>query len=74
MTSVAGVATPGLAVSMVATFDRRSNGGVLINVVTGGDQEQFEADGVFTEHVQRSEISDEFLRVWRGALSGEGAT
>jgi alkanesulfonate monooxygenase len=67
-----GLSTPGLAVRMAATFDRLSNGRLLINVVTGGDQQELEADGVFADHAQRYEISDEFLRVWRGAMSGEG--
>jgi alkanesulfonate monooxygenase len=67
-----GLSTPGLAVRMAATFDRLSNGRLLINVVTGGDQQELEADGVFADHAQRYEISDEFLRVWRGALNGEG--
>ena len=67
-----GLSTPGLAVRMAATFDRLSEGRLLINVVTGGDQQELEADGLFADHAQRYEISEEFLRVWRGALSGEG--
>ncbi|XLZ71053.1 FMNH2-dependent alkanesulfonate monooxygenase [Massilia sp. SR12] len=67
-----GLSTPGLALRMAATFDRLSNGRLLVNVVTGGDQQELEADGVFADHAQRYEISDEFLRVWRAALAGEG--
>ena len=67
-----GLSTPGLAVRMASTFDRLSNGRLLINVVTGGDQGELEADGLFADHATRYEISDEFLRVWRGALAGEG--
>jgi alkanesulfonate monooxygenase len=67
-----GLSTPGLAVRMASTFDRLSNGRLLVNVVTGGDQQELEADGVFADHTQRYEISDEFLRVWRAALAGEG--
>ncbi len=67
-----GLSTPGLAVRMVSTFDRLSNGRLLVNVVTGGDQQELEADGVFADHAQRYEISSEFLRVWRAALAGEG--
>src|ERR1700736_4600354 len=40
-----GLSTPGLAVRMAATFDRLSNGRLLINVVTGGDQAEMLADG-----------------------------
>lgn len=67
-----GLSSPGLAVRMASTFDRLSNGRLLINVVTGGDQGELEADGVFAEHTERYEISDEFLRVWRAAMAGEG--
>ncbi len=67
-----GLSSPGLAVRMASTFDRLSNGRLLVNVVTGGDQQELEADGVFADHAQRYEISDEFLRVWRAALAGEG--
>ena len=44
-----GLSTPGLAVRMAATFDRLSNGRLLINVVTGGDQAEMLADGVDAE-------------------------
>jgi alkanesulfonate monooxygenase len=67
-----GLSSPGLAVRMASTFDRLSNGRLLINVVTGGDQGELEADGLFADHAQRYEISDEFIRIWRAALAGEG--
>ncbi|MFL6631864.1 MAG: FMNH2-dependent alkanesulfonate monooxygenase [Massilia sp.] len=67
-----GLSTPGLSVRMASTFDRLSNGRLLINVVTGGDQAELEADGVFADHETRYEISDEFIRIWRAALAGEG--
>ncbi|WBS00891.1 FMNH2-dependent alkanesulfonate monooxygenase [Pseudoduganella sp. SL102] len=67
-----GLSTPGLAVRMAATFDRLSNGRLLINVVTGGDPTELAADGLTANHAERYEISDEFIRIWRGALSGEG--
>jgi len=67
-----GLSSPGLAVRMAATFDRLSKGRLLINIVTGGDQGELEADGVFADHEKRYEITDEFLRVWRASLSGEG--
>ena len=67
-----GLSSPGLAVRMASTFDRLSNGRLLINVVTGGDQAELEADGVFADHTARYEISDEFLRVWRATMAGEG--
>ncbi len=67
-----GLSSPGLSLRMASTFDRLSNGRLLVNVVTGGDQGELEADGVFADHTERYEITDEFLRVWRAALSGEG--
>ena len=67
-----GLSTPGLSVRMAATFDRLSNGRLLINVVTGGDQAELEGDGLFADHEARYEITDEFLRVWRASLAGEG--
>jgi alkanesulfonate monooxygenase len=67
-----GLSTPGLAVRMASTFDRLSNGRLLINVVTGGDPTELAADGLSADHATRYEISDEFIRIWRGALSGEG--
>ena len=67
-----GLSTPGLAVRTAATFDRLSNGRLLVNVVTGGDQGELEADGLFADHATRYEISSEFLRIWRAALAGEG--
>jgi alkanesulfonate monooxygenase len=57
---------------MAATFDRLSKGRLLINVVTGGDQAELEADGLHASHSERYEITDEFLKVWRASLSGEG--
>ncbi|WP_296945311.1 FMNH2-dependent alkanesulfonate monooxygenase [uncultured Massilia sp.] len=67
-----GLSTPGLSVRMASTFDRLSNGRLLINVVTGGDQGELEADGLFADHATRYDISDEFIRIWRAAMAGEG--
>jgi alkanesulfonate monooxygenase len=67
-----GLSSPGLAVRMASTFDRLSNGRLLINVVTGGDQAEMLADGLHADHATRYEISDEFLRIWRASLAGEG--
>ena len=61
-----------LARRQAAALDRISNGRLLINVVTGGDQGELEADGLYADHAKRYEISDEFIRVWRASLAGEG--
>nr|WP_175802837.1 FMNH2-dependent alkanesulfonate monooxygenase [Burkholderia anthina] len=64
-----GIASPGLAARMAATFDRLSGGRLLINVVTGGDSAELEGDGLFADHDTRYEITDDFLHIWRGLLS-----
>jgi alkanesulfonate monooxygenase len=69
-----GVMSPSVAARMTATFDRFSNGRLLINVVTGGDPSEAKGDGVFLSHDERYEVTDEFLHVWRKALAGETVT
>ncbi|MEE3717677.1 FMNH2-dependent alkanesulfonate monooxygenase [Tumidithrix elongata RA019] len=66
-----GLTSPGVAARMAATFDRLSNGRLLINVVTGGDPVELAGDGVHLSHDDRYELTDEFLTVWRDMLSGE---
>src|SRR5580658_6175821 len=66
-----GVMSPTLAARMTATFDRLSQGRVLINVVTGGDPLEAAADGVFLSHDERYEVTGEFLTIWRSILAGE---
>lgn len=68
------VMSPTLSARMAATFDRFSNGRLLINVVTGGDPEEAKGDGVFLSHDERYEVTDEFLTIWRGSISGESTT
>ena len=65
-----GLVSPTLAARMCVTFDRLSRGRLLINVVTGGDPVELAGDGVFLDHDGRYEVTDEFLTVWRGLLSG----
>jgi alkanesulfonate monooxygenase len=57
---------------MAATFDRLSNGRILINVVTGGDPVELAGDGLFVDHDTRYKITDEFLTIWRSVLANEG--
>ncbi|EOA03619.1 alkanesulfonate monooxygenase [Herbaspirillum frisingense GSF30] len=64
-----GLTAPTLSARMAATFDRLSNGRLLINVVTGGDPVEQESDGIFGSHAERYEISDEFLKIWREVLA-----
>ena len=67
-----GLISPTLAARMAATFDRLSNGRILINVVTGGDPVELAGDGVFDKHDERYEITDEFLHIWRSILADRG--
>ena len=69
-----GITSPGLSARQAATFDRFSGGRLLINVVTGGDGAELAGDGVHLNHDERYELTDEFLRVWRGILSGQTVT
>ncbi|PZX32248.1 alkanesulfonate monooxygenase, FMNH(2)-dependent [Cupriavidus phytorum] len=64
-----GLMAPTLAARMAATFDRVSNGRLLINLVTGGDRAELEGDGLFLDHTERYEASAEFLRIWRQVLA-----
>jgi alkanesulfonate monooxygenase len=66
-----GITSPGVAARMAATFDRLSNGRLLINVVTGGDPVELAGDGLHLSHDDRYQLTDEFLTVWRGIMSGE---
>ena len=56
---------------MAATFDRLSEGRLLINVVTGGDPDEALGDGVFLSHDERYEVTEEFLQIWREAVAGK---
>jgi alkanesulfonate monooxygenase len=66
-----GIVSPTAAARQAATVDRLSGGRLLINVVTGGDPDEAEGDGVFLSHDQRYQVTDEFLEVWRRVLAGE---
>ena len=47
---------------------------LLINVVTGGDPVELKGDGVFLNHDERYEVTDEFLSIWRKLMQGEEVT
>lgn len=66
-----GITSPGVAARMAATFDRLSNGRLLINVVTGGDPVELAGDGLHLSHDDRYKLTDEFLTVWRKVMGGE---
>jgi len=69
-----GVISPTVSAHMAATFDRFSGGRLLVNVVAGGDPEESRGDGVFLDHDERYEVTDEFLQIWRSLMSGESVS
>jgi|SRR5882724_8167743 len=64
-----GLVQPSQSARMAATFDRMSGGRLLVNLVTGGDAEELEGDGLFLPHAERYVQSSEFLTIWRELLS-----
>ena len=64
-----GISSPGLSARMAASFDRLSHGRLLVNVVTGGDPEELEGDGLFADHKRRYAITAEFLTIWRETMT-----
>ena len=64
-----GVTTPALAARMAATFDRLSNGRVLLNLVTGGDEQELKGDGVYEDHATRYKTAAEYTKIWREILT-----
>lgn len=64
-----GVTTPALAARMAATFDRLSNGRVLLNLVTGGDEKELQGDGVYEDHSTRYKTANEYVKIWREILT-----
>ena len=64
-----GVMTPALAARMAATFDRMSNGRLLLNLVTGGDEKELKGDGVFEDHATRYQTANEYTTIWREILT-----
>ena len=69
-----GLTEPAFAARTAATLDRLSDGRLLINVVTGGDPVELKGDGVFLDHDERYEVTDEFLSIWRKLMQGEEVT
>lgn len=66
-----GLMSPSFAARMSATLDRFSDGRLLINVVAGGDPVELAGEGVFLDHDERYELTDEFLTIWRQLFTEE---
>lgn len=71
-----GLVQPSQSARMAATLDRLSGGRLLVNLVTGGDPEELEGDGLFLSHAERYQVSREFITIWRALLakSHDGAS
>lgn len=69
-----GVISPTLAAQMAGTFQRLSDGRVLLNIVTGGDAVEQRRFGDWHEHDARYARTDEFLTIVRGVWSGKPFT
>ncbi|MEB8337221.1 LLM class flavin-dependent oxidoreductase [Streptomyces endophyticus] len=65
-----GVISPTLAAQMASTYQRLTNGRLLLNVVTGGDSAEQRRFGDQLDHDQRYARTDEFLSVVRGVWGG----
>lgn len=65
-----GSLSPTLAARMAATFDRFSDGRLLLNIITGGDPVELAGDGTFLSHDERYAVTDEFLTIWREIMQG----
>ncbi|GAB2864032.1 LLM class flavin-dependent oxidoreductase [Actinocorallia aurea] len=69
-----GVISPTLAAQMAATFQRHSEGRLILNVVTGGEDHEQRAFGDFLGKEERYERTGEFLEIVRGLWRGEKVT
>ena len=66
-----GMTLPAEAARQAATFDRMTDGRLLLNVVSGGTPVDLAGDGLRLGHDERYEQTDEFLRIFRALMSGE---
>jgi alkanesulfonate monooxygenase len=65
-----GLTSPTLAAQMAATFQRHSQGRLLLNVVTGGESSEQRAYGDFLDKDARYARADEFLHIVRSLWTG----
>src|SRR6478609_10649756 len=63
--------TPTLAAQMASTYQRMSDGRLLVNIVTGAEPAELARFGVHDDKDTRYAQTAEFLQVLRGAWSGE---
>ena len=66
-----GAIVPGEAARQAATFDRATDGRLLLNVVAGGTPSDLAGDGITLGHDERYAEAAEFLQIFRGMLRGD---
>lgn len=66
-----GMTLPGEAARQAATFDRMSDGRLLVNVVSGGTPLDLAGDGLSLGHDERYAQTEEFLQIYRGLMRGD---
>ncbi|PFU38513.1 hypothetical protein COK86_25380 [Bacillus cereus] len=64
------VQTPTVLARMASSFERISNGRLLLNIVSGGVPSELAGDGVHLNHDQRYSLTDEFLEITKNILRG----
>jgi alkanesulfonate monooxygenase len=69
-----GLISPTLSAQMAATFQRLSQGRLLLNVVTGGESAEQRAYGDFLDKPRRYERTAEFLDIVTRLFRGEAVT
>ncbi len=62
---------PTVIARQTAALDQALKGRLLLNIVAGGDEKELAAEGIFLNHDQRYEVTDEFITVWRDLLTGK---
>ena len=63
--------TPTLAAQMASTFQRMSDGRCMVNIVTGAEQAELARFGINEDKNTRYERTGEFVKIMRGAWSGQ---
>ncbi len=66
-----GLVSPTLAAQQASTFQRISDGRLLLNIVTGGDAVEQRRFGDWLDHDRRYDRTAEFITVLRGAWGEE---
>ena len=69
-----GLIAPAESVRQTAALDRLSGGRALLNIVTGGSPQALAGDGLFLNHTERYEQTEEFMSIWRRLAVGGQVT